>query len=171
MTDGGSGLATALKTCWPDTLVRDVAHEAVGLRVDALAEHLDGLDDEAGLFSGLTHSGLPNVSPGSTAPAGNCHESEHFEDRRVDDESLSRARADSPGLNHHDDAPEHPGRGRRLLRNDETPSDRKHLLWSNGVSPGGGARGIRTPDLLIANETRYQLRHSPLSGSNISSRP
>ncbi|SPD88855.1 protein of unknown function [Micropruina glycogenica] len=27
--------------------------------------------------------------------------------------------------------------------------------------PGGGAKGIRTPDLLIANETRYQLRHSP----------
>ena len=26
----------------------------------------------------------------------------------------------------------------------------------------GGAEGIRTPDLLIANETRYQLRHSPL---------
>jgi integrase len=26
---------------------------------------------------------------------------------------------------------------------------------------GGGAEGIRTPDLLIANETRYQLRHSP----------
>ena len=25
----------------------------------------------------------------------------------------------------------------------------------------GGAKGIRTPDLLIANETRYQLRHSP----------
>ena len=24
-----------------------------------------------------------------------------------------------------------------------------------------GAKGIRTPDLLIANETRYQLRHSP----------
>ena len=30
----------------------------------------------------------------------------------------------------------------------------------SGPSPGG-ARGIRTPDLLIANETRYQLRHSP----------
>ena len=29
---------------------------------------------------------------------------------------------------------------------------------------GGGARGIRTPDLLIANETRYQLRHSPECG-------
>ena len=24
-----------------------------------------------------------------------------------------------------------------------------------------GAEGIRTPGLLIANETRYQLRHSP----------
>ena len=29
------------------------------------------------------------------------------------------------------------------------------------MSARGGARGIRTPDLLIANETRYQLRHSP----------
>ena len=29
------------------------------------------------------------------------------------------------------------------------------------MSASGGARGIRTPDLLIANETRYQLRHSP----------
>lgn len=28
-------------------------------------------------------------------------------------------------------------------------------------SEPGGAAGIRTPDLLIANETRYQLRHSP----------
>ena len=28
---------------------------------------------------------------------------------------------------------------------------------------GGGAEGIRTPDLLIANETRYQLRHSPFA--------
>src|SRR5699024_5456825 len=25
----------------------------------------------------------------------------------------------------------------------------------------GGASGIRTRDLLVANETRYQLRHSP----------
>lgn len=24
-----------------------------------------------------------------------------------------------------------------------------------------GAKGIRTPDLLDANESRYQLRHSP----------
>src|SRR4051794_5983814 len=28
-------------------------------------------------------------------------------------------------------------------------------------SSGAGAEGIRTPDLLIATETRYQLRHSP----------
>lgn len=27
--------------------------------------------------------------------------------------------------------------------------------------PVSGAEGIRTPGLLIANETRYQLRHSP----------
>jgi hypothetical protein len=27
----------------------------------------------------------------------------------------------------------------------------------------GGAKGIRTPDLLDANEARYQLRHSPWS--------
>ena len=31
-----------------------------------------------------------------------------------------------------------------------------------GPSSRCGAEGIRTPDLLIANETRYQLRHSPL---------
>jgi hypothetical protein len=36
-----------------------------------------------------------------------------------------------------------------------------------GVAPcqspilDGGAKGTRTPDLLVANETRYQLRHSP----------
>ena len=32
--------------------------------------------------------------------------------------------------------------------------------------PGGGAEGNRTPDLLIANETRYQLRHSPKNVGN-----
>ena len=31
----------------------------------------------------------------------------------------------------------------------------------SGPSSFCGAEGIRTPDLLIANETRYQLRHSP----------
>ena len=35
----------------------------------------------------------------------------------------------------------------------------------------GGAEGIRTPDLLIANETRYQLRHSPLVRVNANTTP
>ena len=48
--------------------------------------------------------------------------------------------------------------------------DRAELLLSTmtekrtprmDVRPGG-AKGIRTPGLLIANETRYQLRHSPM---------
>ena len=44
----------------------------------------------------------------------------------------------------------------------DEPSPRSHhLRCPDGVSVGGAA-GIRTPDLLIANETRYQLRHSPL---------
>jgi hypothetical protein len=32
-----------------------------------------------------------------------------------------------------------------------------HLTW-------GGAEGTRTPDPLVANEVRYQLRHSPVDG-------
>lgn len=36
-----------------------------------------------------------------------------------------------------------------------TRTQRPDLLKS------GGAREIRTPDLLDANESRYQLRHSP----------
>ena len=39
------------------------------------------------------------------------------------------------------------------------------------MSACGGARGIRTPDLLIANETRYQLRHSPKCGPILASPP
>ncbi len=35
------------------------------------------------------------------------------------------------------------------------------------MSVCGGARGIRTPDLLIANETRYQLRHSPKDSNSL----
>jgi hypothetical protein len=39
--------------------------------------------------------------------------------------------------------------------------------WSTGCLPADpccGAEGNRTPDLLDANESRYQLRHSPASG-------
>lgn len=32
--------------------------------------------------------------------------------------------------------------------------------------PVRGATGIRTPDLVIANDTRYQLRHSPARDIN-----
>ena len=39
------------------------------------------------------------------------------------------------------------------------------------MSACGGARGIRTPDLLIANETRYQLRHSPKDSSSLAPWP
>ncbi len=35
----------------------------------------------------------------------------------------------------------------------------------------GGAEGNRTPDLLDANESRYQLRHSPKCGSESSNGP
>ena len=39
------------------------------------------------------------------------------------------------------------------------------------MSACGGARGLRTPDLLIANETRYQLRHSPKDSSSLAPWP
>ena len=39
--------------------------------------------------------------------------------------------------------------------------NKKSDLVSRSDRLFGGAKGIRTPDLLIANETRYQLRHSP----------
>ena len=39
------------------------------------------------------------------------------------------------------------------------------------MSACGGARGIRTPDLLIANETRYQLRHSPKDSHSLAPCP
>ena len=45
-------------------------------------------------------------------------------------------------------------------------ADRDALAWSNL----GGAKGIRTPDLLDANESRYQLRHSPWSVAQATSR-
>ena len=38
------------------------------------------------------------------------------------------------------------------------------------MSACGGARGIRTPDLLSANETRYQLRHSPKDSHSLAPR-
>ena len=41
---------------------------------------------------------------------------------------------------------------------------------SERASDLGGAEGIRTPGLLVANEARYQLRHSPGSCFGVSRR-
>ena len=38
--------------------------------------------------------------------------------------------------------------------------------WCRFSTNWGGATGIRTPDLLHAMQTRYQLRHSPLELRN-----
>ena len=43
----------------------------------------------------------------------------------------------------------------------EEPRPTSRVCAGQTEFPSGGAEGIRTPDLLIANETRYQLRHSP----------
>ena len=42
--------------------------------------------------------------------------------------------------------------------------------WLSSWQFSGGAKGIRTPDLLDANESRYQLRHSPWSVAQATSR-
>lgn len=51
------------------------------------------------------------------------------------------------------------GGGVRMTKEEPRPTSR--VCAGQTGSPSGGAEGIRTPDLLIANETRYQLRHSP----------
>ena len=53
------------------------------------------------------------------------------------------------------------------------PRPGRHVCAGRTGFPVGGAEGIRTPGLLIANETRYQLRHSPRSerNHNIGTRP
>ena len=50
-----------------------------------------------------------------------------------------------------------------------TPTTPRHTKTRHPdrMSACGGARGIRTPDLLIANETRYQLRHSPKDSNSL----
>ncbi len=51
------------------------------------------------------------------------------------------------------------------------PWGNKNPTWFPGrIILFGGAKGIRTPDLLIANETRYQLRHSPMGGFSLAQR-
>jgi hypothetical protein len=69
----------------------------------------------------------------------------------------------------------HTGDGVAQRRNRRSP-ERRHASYCGRAADGGsslagyicpellklcGAKGIRTPDLLDANESRYQLRHSP----------
>ena len=46
-----------------------------------------------------------------------------------------------------------------------------HYLLERVSEKCGGAKGIRTPDLLHAMQTRYQLRHSPATQQDASSEP
>jgi hypothetical protein len=69
-------------------------------------------------------------------------------------------------------ASERAGGRRGCARDQERGVTTTKPRLSCGVPAGGtgfllgGAEGIRTPDLLIANETRYQLRHSPKTPAN-----
>ena len=58
-----------------------------------------------------------------------------------------------------------PGKGQRQVRHEEGPGSLRYRDHSHvgcfRPRRFGGAEGNRTPDLLDANESRYQLRHSP----------
>ena len=73
-------------------------------------------------------------------------------ERLLSSRSLSRAphiglRIGLSGCDHNDD--------------DEGTQAVAIKVMSSDLRKRGGAKGIRTPDLLDANESRYQLRHSP----------
>ena len=88
----------------------------------------------------------PGGWPGAVLPARSCRGSSHRRpilDRRPRHRGLRR-----PGHHTHTDQP---------TQVEFCPAD----YLGGAERCCGGARGIRTPDLLIANETRYQLRHSP----------
>ena len=90
----------------------------------------------------------PGGWPGAVLPARSCSGPSHRRpilDRRPRHRGLYR-----PGHHSHTDQP---------TQVEFCPAD----YLGGAERCCGGARGIRTPDLLIANETRYQLRHSPRS--------
>ena len=70
---------------------------------------------------------------------------------------------------------ERPEHQRHHKQHDNTAPRQRAQAYKNRhpdrMSACGGARGIRTPDLLIANETRYQLRHSPKDSSSLAPWP
>jgi hypothetical protein len=57
-----------------------------------------------------------------------------------------------------------PVRPRRLLHMAAVLGLMSIFRDSKPAADLGGAEGTRTPDPLVANEVRYQLRHSPLVG-------
>ena len=63
--------------------------------------------------------------------------------------------------------PEHPWGHKRHNSRHRINGPRQKNRHPDRMSVRGGARGIRTPDLLIANETRYQLRHSPKDSNSL----
>ena len=55
---------------------------------------------------------------------------------------------------------------RSFQRNDSSePMAAGQKKSAQGAQYSGGAKGIRTPDLLNAIQTRYQLRYNPVSKS------
>src|SRR4029434_2227367 len=72
--------------------------------------------------------------------------------------SADRAGLDRLNVREHKGGTRRPGADEsQALRH----SLRPNIVPSQGRKEGSGAKGTRTPDLLVANETRYQLRHSP----------
>ena len=72
-----------------------------------------------------------------------------------------------PGPTKHSRRPEHQRRQSNTATSTATTPRHTKSRHPNRMSACGGARGIRTPDLLIANETRYQLRHSPKDSNSL----
>src|ERR1700694_2079421 len=59
------------------------------------------------------------------------------------------------------DTPSQDKEARRPNQNNTTVGLDRPLSFRNDLRLYSGAKGNRTPDLLDANESRYQLRHSP----------
>ena len=72
-----------------------------------------------------------------------------------------------PGPTKHSRRPEHQRRQSNTATSTATTPRHTKNRHPDRMSACGGARGIRTPDLLIANETRYQLRHSPKDSNSL----
>src|SRR5690606_15059326 len=111
----------------------------------------------------------PRHVHGSGAPCRRC--SDRRGGRKPRKRGMHRPRG-SPTRSPASGRPERPALGREkatrrkrvafeACESSTPPPRRRKASGSDGA--GSGAEGNRTPDLLVANETRYQLRYSPLS--------